>query len=62
MPGIELVGPLPAEIQLVTVSSAGIFADTQQAGTARAFIEFLSTPPAARVLKARGLEPVASDG
>jgi molybdate transport system substrate-binding protein len=32
--GIELVGPLPAEIQLVTVSSAGIFAGTQQAGAA----------------------------
>lgn len=55
--GIELVGPLPAEIQLVTVSAAGIFAGTQQAETAQAFIEFLTTPAAAKVMKARGHEP-----
>ena len=57
VPGIELVGPLPEEIQQVTVSSAGVFADSKHAGAARAFIDFLSTPDAARVLKARGLEP-----
>ncbi|HSC96919.1 MAG TPA: substrate-binding domain-containing protein [Burkholderiales bacterium] len=59
VPGIELVGPLPAEIQLVTVTSAGLFADTTQADAARRFIEFLVTPAAARVFKARGLEPPA---
>ena len=61
VPGIELVGPLPAEIQLVTVSSAGILAGTKQAETARRFIEFLVTPAAAQVMKARGLEPVAQN-
>ena len=57
VPGIELVGPLPAEIQLVTVSSAGIFAGTQQAEAAQALIEFLAAPAAAKVMKAKGLEP-----
>lgn len=61
VPGIELVGPLPAEIQLVTVSSAGIFAGTQQAEAAQSFIQFLVTPVAARVMKAKGLEPMAQD-
>lgn len=60
VPGIELVGPLPAEIQLVTVSSAGIFAGTKQAEAAQSFIRFLVTPAAARVIKAKGLEPIAS--
>ena len=59
--GIELVGPLPAEIQLVTVSSAGIFAGTKQAEAAQSFIQFLVTPAAARVMKTKGLEPMAQD-
>jgi molybdate transport system substrate-binding protein len=56
VPGIELVGPLPAEIQLITVSTAGIFAGTQQAEAAQALIEFLTTPAAAMVMKSKGLE------
>ena len=59
--GIELVGPLPADIQLVTVSSAGIFSGTQQAGAAHALIEFLTAPAAAKVMKAKGLELPAFD-
>ena len=59
--GIELVGPLPADIQLVTVSSAGIFAGTKQAEAAQSFIRFLVTPAAARVMKTKGLEPMAQD-
>jgi len=59
--GIELVGPLPAEIQLVTVSSAGIFAGTQQAEAAQSIIQFLVTPAAARVMRANGLEPMAQE-
>jgi molybdate transport system substrate-binding protein len=57
VPGIELVDPLPAEIQLVTVTSAGIFAGTQQAQAAQSLIDFLSAPAAMRVMQARGLEP-----
>jgi molybdate transport system substrate-binding protein len=60
VPGIELVGPLPAEIQLVTVTSAGIFAGTTQAEAARSFIDFLASPAAARVMRARGLEPAVA--
>jgi len=59
VPGIELVGPLPEEIQLVTVTCAGIFAGAQQAQAAEEFIRFLTTPAATRVMKARGLEPMS---
>lgn len=59
VPGIELVGPLPPEIQLVTVSCTGIFAGAKHAETAQRFIEFLLTPAAAQVFKAKGLEPLA---
>jgi molybdate transport system substrate-binding protein len=57
VPGIELVGPLPEEIQLVTISCAGLFAGTRQAPAAQSFIDFLSTPAALRVMQSKGLEP-----
>jgi len=57
VPGIELVGPLPHEVQAVTVSTAGIFAASRQPEAARALLDFLTTSSAARVLRARGLEP-----
>jgi len=60
VPGIELVGPLPADIQLVTISSAGVFAGTKQAEAAQEFIEFLTAPAAAKVMKSKGLEPLAT--
>ena len=56
-PGIELVGPLPPELQYVTVFSAGVFAGAGQADAAQALLKFLSTPAAARVIKAKGMEP-----
>ena len=56
VPGLELVGPLPGELQQVTVSSAGIFSASKQPQAAQALLDFLSTPAAARVMKARGFE------
>ncbi|MEK7877272.1 MAG: substrate-binding domain-containing protein [Pseudomonadota bacterium] len=55
--GIEVVGPLPPEVQLTTTVTAAVFANAAQADAARAFLAFLSTPAAARVFKAHGLEP-----
>jgi molybdate transport system substrate-binding protein len=59
VPGIDLVGPLPDDIQLVTVTCTGIISGTKQAEAARAFIDFLASPAAAQVIRAKGLEPVA---
>jgi molybdate transport system substrate-binding protein len=55
--GIDVVGPLPPEIQMVTPFVAGIPANASHAEAGRAVIGFLTTPEARRVLKAKGLEP-----
>jgi molybdate transport system substrate-binding protein len=55
--GAELVGPLPAEIQLTSVYPAAVGAAAKEPKAAEAFIKFLTTPAAAAVLKAKGLEP-----
>jgi molybdate transport system substrate-binding protein len=58
VPGVEVVGPLPPEIQKVTVFSAGISSTSTNPEAARAMIGFLSSPAAAPVIAATGIEPV----
>lgn len=55
--GIDLVGPLPAEVQKVSVFSAGIAAASANAAAARALIQFVSSPQAAAAVQRSGLEP-----
>ena len=55
--GIDVVGPLPAVIQMITPFVAGIPANASHPDAGRALIAFLTTPEAKRVLKAKGLEP-----
>jgi len=56
-PGVDLVGPLPKEVQYMTAFSAGVSATASQAEAARALLKFLTTPEAARVIRAKGMEP-----
>ena len=53
----ELLGPLPAELQQVTVFTAGVGTASKQAAAAGAFIAYLKSPAAASVIKAKGLDP-----
>jgi molybdate transport system substrate-binding protein len=53
--GIEVVGPLPAELQTVTVFSIGLATEAQEPGAAKALMEFLTGPRAMPVYKAKGL-------
>jgi len=55
--GIDLVGPLPTEIQSFTLYAAGIIASGNQAEAAKAMISQFSTPAGQAVLKAKGFEP-----
>jgi len=55
--GAELVGPMPAEIQLYTVFPAAVAANTKEPESAKALIKFLTAPAAIAVLKAKGLSP-----
>jgi molybdate transport system substrate-binding protein len=56
-PGVELAGPFPAELQQELVFAASVAADTKEAAAAWAFIDYLTTPAAASVIKARGMNP-----
>jgi molybdate transport system substrate-binding protein len=54
--GIEIVGPLPGDLQNTLVFAAAIMTDTKEAEAGRALISFLRTPEAAAVIKAKGME------
>ena len=56
-PGIDYVGPLPPDIQKITVYSAGIHANAKQPEAAKALINALTAGDAARVIKHHGMEP-----
>jgi molybdate transport system substrate-binding protein len=55
--GIDYVGPLPGELQRMTVFSAGIHAGAKQPDAARTLMKFLTAPAAAGVIRKHGLEP-----
>jgi molybdate transport system substrate-binding protein len=55
--GIDYVGPLPGDLQRMTVFSAGIHADAKQVDAAKALVKFITGPAAASITKKHGLEP-----
>ena len=55
--GIQYVGPLPAELQNVTLFTGGVLAGAKEAAAAKVLVDFLTTPAAMQSLKAHGLEP-----
>jgi molybdate transport system substrate-binding protein len=59
VPGIDYVGPLPPEVQRVTVFSAGVAVGAKKPDAARTLIKFLASPAVAPAIKKTGLEPVA---
>ena len=54
--GIDIVGPLPGDLQATTVFSAAIMTGAREAA-AKALVDFLRTPESAKVIKAKGMEP-----
>ena len=60
VPGIDLVGPLPPDIQEITTFSSGIHAKARAPDAARALVEFLTSPDAAPVIVAKGMTPLAT--
>ena len=59
--GIDLVGPLPPEVQRFTVFSAGVVEGSAVSQAARALIRFLAAPEAAAVIRDSGMEPLTAD-
>jgi molybdate transport system substrate-binding protein len=58
--GIDIVGPIPAEIQKVTIYRAGLAAGAKEPEAGAALIRFLAAPSAAPAIKQSGMEPVSS--
>jgi molybdate transport system substrate-binding protein len=56
-PGVDYVGPLPSDVQSITVFSSGIHSAAEQPEAAREFVKFLTAPAAAAVIKKHGMEP-----
>jgi len=55
--GVDIVGPLPDELQSVTVFSAGVFKASRQAHLAAAFVADLAAPAHAALIRQKGMEP-----
>ena len=56
-PGLDVVGPFPAELQQEVVFTSAVAANAKEAEGAKAFIAYLTTPAAAAVIKAKGMNP-----
>jgi molybdate transport system substrate-binding protein len=55
--GVDFVGPLPADVQQMTVFSSGVPVGAKETDAVRAWVKFLSAPTSASAYKKRGLEP-----
>jgi len=56
-PGVDLVGPLPPEIQSYVVFAAGVSASSRAQDAALGLLKFMTGPSAIRAIKAQGMEP-----
>jgi len=57
-PGADFVGPIPKEVQFVSVFSAGLAAGAKDPEAGRRLIEFLSSESAVAAIRSSGMEPV----
>jgi molybdate transport system substrate-binding protein len=58
VPGIDIVGQLPPELQKITVFSAGIATGSKEPEAGRALIKFLASPAASAAIVKSGMEPI----
>lgn len=57
VPGVELLGPLPPELQMYIVLPGGVATGASAPQAARELLKFLTGPAALQLLKAKGYEP-----
>jgi molybdate transport system substrate-binding protein len=57
VPGVELAGPFPADLQQELRFTSAVAADTKEPDAAKAFIDYLRTPAAITAIKAAGMNP-----
>ena len=58
--GIDIVGPLPPDLQKITVFSAGIATGSKEPEAGKALIKFLASSAARDALIKSGLDPIAN--
>jgi molybdate transport system substrate-binding protein len=58
IPGIEIVGRLPDEVQKITIFSAGIVTGSKDTVAAKSLVTFLASPAATQAIIASGMEPI----
>ncbi|MDB5810460.1 MAG: transporter substrate-binding protein [Betaproteobacteria bacterium] len=57
VPGIDLIGSLPAEIQRITTFCAGMQKSARELVAAREWLAFIKSPAAADAIRKSGMEP-----
>ena len=57
LPGIDVLGPLPPEIQIITTFSAGVCATSRQPDAVRALLQWLADPVTAGIKQRNGMDP-----
>jgi molybdate transport system substrate-binding protein len=55
--GIDYIGPLPPDIQVITVFSGGVHVAAKQPAAAKELMKFLTSASAAPVIRKKGMEP-----
>jgi molybdate transport system substrate-binding protein len=58
VPGVDLVGPIPRDIQHTTAFAAAVVSAGQNAASAREFLTYFSSPTASDIIRKHGMEPV----
>ena len=56
--GVDVIGPIPSEVQKITIFSAGLATQAKEPDAARAFIQFLRLPSSAAMMAKTGLDPI----
>jgi molybdate transport system substrate-binding protein len=57
VPGVEVVGPIPRELQTPALFSAGRLASSSQPAASDALLKYLASPEVAPLLRESGLDP-----
>jgi len=58
VPGVEMVGPIPDQLQTRIGFTAALSSSAKDAQAGRALIRFLTAPEAAATLRAKGVDPI----
>jgi molybdate transport system substrate-binding protein len=56
-PGIDILGPLPGDLQAITVFSAAIIGSAREPATAKALVTFMRSAEGVAAIKADGMDP-----